>query len=505
MRKVNSLVLLAGCAVLLYGRQEVTRDFQKSLPLPPGHGVRIEHSQGNVTIHTQARATLEIHSSIKCSADQADDAHNWCDQIKVVVEESSSGVLVRTDYPHLEGRHNLSYSVNYDITMPETAPLEVRDRFGAISVTNPHGGATINNSNGQVVVSGGHGRLRIETSFGDVQVGGNDGDLSVVDTNGKVTVSDITGTLDVRDSFGDVRVTNAANRVGIDSGNSPVSVSNAGGTVRITASFGPVVVHDAHADVTVENQNGRVEAMGVIGTADLRTSFEAIRFSRIGKELTVRASNSRVTGDTVGGSAAVETSFGAIELRGVKGNARATAANSEIRLVDIGGEAYARTSFGGTSVENVAGPITVESENGSVTVRPGRAPTINLGDALRETARRQQALAAAQREGQPLTAEQRYALEQQRRDAEKLGRQSQQGAATCQPISVRTTFAPIRVSLPRGMGYDVTARTSFGRIASQPPITVSGEMGGDSLTGKIANGGCALNLIDQSGSIDILW
>ena len=487
MRRVNSLVLLAGCAALMYGRQEVTRDVDRSLPLPPGRGLRIEHSQGNVTIHSQPGATLKIHASIKCSADQPDDAHNWCEQIKVVVEDSSSGVLVRTDYPHLEGRHSLSFSVNYDITMPDTAPLEVHNRFGAVSVTNPHGGGSINNSNGLVVVSGGHGRLRIENSFGDVQVEGNDGDLSVVNTNGKVRIIDVAGTVDVRDSFGEVSVTQATGRVGIDSGNSAVLVSNAGGPVRVTASFGQVIVHDAHGDVTVQNQNGRVEAMGVTGTADLRTSFEAVRFSRIGKELTVHASNSRVTGDTVGGSAAVETSFGAIELRGVEGNARATAGNSDIRLAGIRGEVYARTSFGGTTVEDAAGPITVESENGSVTVRPGMA--LNM---------------AVSKSNGPLTEEQRK-LEKLRGDADNLFRQGMQGATTCQPISVRTTFAPVRITVPRGMGYDMTARTSFGRITSQPPMTVSGQIDGDSLTGKIGNGGCELKLIDQNGNIDIVW
>jgi hypothetical protein len=101
------------------------------------------------------------------------------------------------------------------------------------------------------------------------------------------------------------------------------------------------------------------------------------------------------------------------------------------------------------TIEEAGGPVTVENANGSVTVRA-------------------------------------------------------KAAQKCQPVSLNTTFGPIRVTVPHDAGYDVTARTSFSRISSQPAVTVSGPLGGDSLSGKIAGGGCPLRLTDQNGSIDIL-
>jgi hypothetical protein len=50
----------------------------------------------------------------------------------------------------------------------------------------------------------------------------------------------------------------------------------------------------------------------------------------------------------------------------------------------------------------------------------------------------------------------------------------------------------------------LTARTSFGRINSELPVTSTGQLGGDSLNGKIGNGGCTLSLTNANGSIDIL-
>jgi hypothetical protein len=89
---------------------------------------------------------------------------------------------------------------------------------------------------------------------------------------------------------------------------------------------------------------------------------------------------------------------------------------------------FARTSFAGVTVSDAAGPVTVENQNGSVTV------------------------------------------------------ETRQGAR-CQPVGVQTSFAPIRVAVPAGAGYNVTARTSFGSIHSEHEMTITGDVGRDAVSG----------------------
>jgi DUF4097 and DUF4098 domain-containing protein YvlB len=151
----------------------------------------------------------------------------------------------------------------------------------------------------------------------------------------------------------------------------------------------------------------------------------------------------------VGENAVIETTFGGVDLRGVKGGARVTAQNSPLRLVDIGGDVYAKTTFAGTTVENTAGPVTVESQNGTVAV-------------------------------------------------------TAKPAGGCKPIVLRTTFAPIRVTIPNGIGYTVSAHTTFGKIRSEADLTLNGQIGEGAIEGKIAGGGCELRLIGQNSNIDIL-
>ncbi|HEV8232064.1 MAG TPA: hypothetical protein VGQ75_06935, partial [Thermoanaerobaculia bacterium] len=74
----------------------------------------------------------------------------------------------------------------------------------------------------------------------------------------------------------------------------------------------------------------------------------------------------------------------------------------------------------------------------------------------------------------------------------------------CTRLTIKTSFAPIRVYLPEGAGYTVSARTSFGRINTEIPVGVSGSVGGESLSGKIGDGRCELTATNSNGNIDLL-
>ena len=452
MRIIISVIVLACWPSVVVAREECKRDFQKAVALPGGRSLRVDHSLGSVNVRTQARNEVAVQAAIRCSADTAEQARRFCDQIRVRVEESSSGVVIRTEYPHNEGgfwRRSLSYSASLEIQMPETAPLELRNRFGNVTVQKLRAAATINNANGNVLVTQGSGRQRVENSFGNVEVIGNDGDVTVVNTNGWVRASEIGGSAEVTNRFGDVRVTGVGKSLTVHGGNSKVEVEHVGGMATVTTSFGDVRVWDVKSGLAVRNPNGRVEANSVAGMADLETSFASVKFTAIGKTVRVVAQNSSVTGDTVGETVTVQSSFGNVDLRGIKGDARVTNGNGAIRLAGVNGEVYAKTSFAGTTVEDAGGPVTVESANGSVTV--------------------------AAKAGQP-----------------------------CRPIAIHTSFAPIRVAVPAGLAYTVSGKTSFARIHSEPEMIVSGDLTADSINGKIAGGGCEMRLTDQNGNIDIV-
>jgi DUF4097 and DUF4098 domain-containing protein YvlB len=139
-----------------------------------------------------------------------------------------------------------------------------------------------------------------------------------------------------------------------------------------------------------------------------------------------------------------------VNVQRVNGNLTIENTNGPVTATAVKGDASAKTSFASATLEEISGSIRVDNQNGAVQVSAGRT------------------------------------------------------SPGCKSISLKTSFSPIQVRLPADAGYDVTARTSFGHITSELPVTASGALGGDSLNGKIGNGGCPLSLTDSNGNIEIL-
>ena len=112
-------------------REEFARNFQKSVTVAAGQTLHVDHRQGNVTIRTHPNRELNVQASIRVSADNRQEATQFGNDIQILVEPAASGVVVRTQYPEaldrfFSRRRNVSFSVNYDILMPEDAPLTLK-------------------------------------------------------------------------------------------------------------------------------------------------------------------------------------------------------------------------------------------------------------------------------------------------------------------------------------------------------------------------------------------
>src|SRR6185436_12788989 len=120
--------------------------------------------------------------------------------------------------------------------------------------------------------------------------------------------------------------------------------------------------------------------------------------------------------------------------------------NGSVTVNDVDGNATVTTSFSPVFLEKVDGTIDVRNQNGTISVSGVRQP--------------------------------------------------------CRDISLRTSFAPIKLALPSGGRYNLSARTSFGRISTDLPVTTT-SVSDESLTGTINGGGCRLELVTANGNVTI--
>jgi len=115
-------------------------------------------------------------------------------------------------------------------------------------------------------------------------------------------------------------------------------------------------------------------------------------------------------------------------------------------LSDVDGGAVVRTSFGSAFLQGVDGAVDVRNQNGAISVTGVRQP--------------------------------------------------------CHDIALRTSFSSIKLGLPASARYNVTAKTSFGHITTDLPVTTT-SVSDESLVGTINGGGCRLELVTANGNVTI--
>jgi hypothetical protein len=506
------------------GQEQVTRDFQKTLSLSAGQSFRIENKFGEVRIHGESGRDLKISATIRAQADSREQAQSFADKVKIDVEQTAQGVQVRTNYPEENrnwfGRKNASYSVDYEIAMPSDAPLVVKNSFGSVNATGVRSKSEFDNSHGSLNVRD-TGAARLNNSFGSIELSGAGGDTVITDNNGSVQVSEVKGSLEVRNRFGSITVRQIQGTATITAGNGAVNLTDAG-SANVTTSFGGVEARNIRGDLIVRDNNGNVDVSGIGGTVDITDSFGNVTFSEVkgrvncttsngrvyasslsGSTVTIRdsfgnlelsniagalnaeTSNGKITLRSAHGTVGLKSSFGAIEASDISKGIRAITGNGSITLTDIGGEAFAKTSFGSVSAVRINGNLTVENTNGAVTARNVK------GDAEVTTSFAGVTLESI---GGKITVNDQNG---------GISVAAARPASGCRDIALKTSFSSIRVRIPEGVGYHLTAHTSFGRISTDLPITATGNLGGDSLNGTIGSGGCQLQLNNSNGSIEI--
>src|SRR6266700_4156436 len=480
---LSALLVLAGKPALAAnpGQEQISKDFQKTVTLGAGQSVSVGHKFGEVKLHGEAGREVKISATIRVQASSREEAESLAQKIQIDVQQSSEGVRIKTIYPEEEKRwfhlsKSSSWSVSYDIGMPSDAPLTVRNSFGGVDAAGIHAATDIENS---------HGSLIVRDRFGSITTRNIQGAATITGGNGAVTLTDA-ASANITTSFGSVDTRNIRGDLSIRDNNGNVEISSIGGAADITNSFGNVTFSDVRGRVNCTTNNGRVKGSSMTGASvTIRDSFGNIELDTISGALIAETSNGKVSVRDARGSVELKSSFGAIEASNIPKGIRAVTGNGGVTLTDIGGDTFAKTSFGSVLAERINGNLTVENTNGSVTARNVK------GDAIVHTSFAGVTLELI---GGRISVDNQNGA---------ISATAMRAASGCRDISLKTSFSAIRVRIPEGVGYNLTARTSFGRISSELPVTSTGGIGGESLSGTIGAGGCQLQLTDSNGSIEI--
>ena len=163
--------------------REQTETFSRKVSIGPDGRLSIENISGEVTITGGAGDEVSIEAVKRTRGDRGQLA-----DVTIDVEERGGG---RLDIRTIRRSRNTRAWVDYTITMPVSASVEVRSISGNVRVTNVQGVVRGESVSGDVTMSGTPKLENAKTVSGDVSVAG-------VSTNGDLALGSTSGTLTAR-------------------------------------------------------------------------------------------------------------------------------------------------------------------------------------------------------------------------------------------------------------------------------------------------------------------
>ena len=245
------LVIASGVSVNAFA--DVTDRIEKSIQVDADSELRVENINGEVTI--KAWNKNEVHVVATVTADNADAR----ERVKVIIDESSNGVSVRTKYKeesNWRNNHNNNVEVTYDIRVPkdiELAAIELVN--GSLQVENVEGAMDLDLVNGSVEVEGAKGDSEISSVNGSIKLAYQPNiatlrDIDIETVNGSVKLKlpeNIGAKVDVDTMHG---------RIKNDFGLSAEEGTFVGNELK-------GVIGDGKVDIEIESVNGSVKILKI--------------------------------------------------------------------------------------------------------------------------------------------------------------------------------------------------------------------------------------------------
>ena len=225
----------------VFDQNQQTEKFSKTVPLAKGGTFDLSNISGDIVI-TGGPGEQVVIEAVKKGRTVEE-----LKEVTIEVTTSANRVEVRTRYP--EGRRNVSVSVNYTITVPRAAAINVKSISGDEKISGLDGEVHATTVSGDVSVASAAEVRAVKSVSGDVhvQTSKSTGSLDVSSVSGHVTLTDVkAGEIQVNSVSGDVTCAEvAATRVAVKAVSGSVTFGGPlakGGRYELTSHSGDIEV-----------------------------------------------------------------------------------------------------------------------------------------------------------------------------------------------------------------------------------------------------------------------
>jgi len=167
---------------------EQTDRFSRKVKLGRDGRVTIGNISGQIVVTGGSGDEVSIEAVKRTRGDQSQLAN-----VRIVVDDRPGRVDVRTEYDSSRFTRNNSVSVDYTVTVPSGASVEVKSVSGNVKVTGVRGAVRSESVSGDVTTSDTPRVEAAKSVSGNVTLSGiqNDGDLSATSVSGTVSAKGV--------------------------------------------------------------------------------------------------------------------------------------------------------------------------------------------------------------------------------------------------------------------------------------------------------------------------
>ncbi len=159
--------------------------FTTQLAFKPGNHLEVSTSNGNIEVTTWDKDSLAVEATKFVETPTETDATELIREIKIDIKQLNTGICISTQLP----RTNYNIGVNYKLTLPKQANLNLRSYNGNIVIHNVDGITTAMTYNGEVKVYDLKNRVDIDTHNGSITAHNIEGDAKLTTHNGKLNLT----------------------------------------------------------------------------------------------------------------------------------------------------------------------------------------------------------------------------------------------------------------------------------------------------------------------------
>jgi len=200
---ISSIIILAILAFQHTSMASTVREtFQKNITFESGGFLSLTNTNGDIEIISWEKNEVEIIAYKKVRAENRETAEKLMQKLEVEIQEGRDEIIVETRYPKsshsggvfnwLFGKGNASFSVEYEIKVPENIDLNIHTTNGGVKIDNITGRLRLESTNGKIDARDISGLTRCKTTNGNIKVEFDDvpeGDeMTFRTTNGSIKI-----------------------------------------------------------------------------------------------------------------------------------------------------------------------------------------------------------------------------------------------------------------------------------------------------------------------------